>query len=59
VFPDDPKGFSLDEQYYIGNSGLLVKPVTAPGVTETTVYLAEAQVMCKLLQQELGLTLSF
>ncbi|KAG8844242.1 hypothetical protein FRB91_002752 [Serendipita sp. 411] len=43
VFPEDPKGFSLDEQYYLGTSGLLVKPVTAPGVTETTVYLAEAQ----------------
>ncbi|KIM31479.1 glycoside hydrolase family 31 protein [Serendipita vermifera MAFF 305830] len=43
VFPNDPKGFSLDEQYFIGNSGLLVKPVTAPGVTQTTVYLAEAQ----------------
>lgn len=52
VFPDDPKGFSLDEQYYIGNSGLLVKPVTAPGVIETTVYLAEAQVMCKRLQKK-------
>ncbi|KAG8815175.1 hypothetical protein FRC19_001216, partial [Serendipita sp. 401] len=43
VFPEDPKGFSLDEQYYLGTSGLLVKPVTAPGVTETTIYLAEAQ----------------
>jgi alpha-glucosidase (family GH31 glycosyl hydrolase) len=44
MFPDDPKGFSLDEQYYIGDSGLLVKPITAPGITQTTVYLAEAQV---------------
>jgi alpha 1,3-glucosidase len=48
VFPDDPKGFSLDEQYYIGNSGLLVKPVTTPGVTETNLYLAEAQVICNI-----------
>jgi hypothetical protein len=59
VFPDDPKGFSLDEQYYIGNSGLLVRPVTTPGVTETTLYLADAQVMCKRLQkQKLRPTLS-
>lgn len=43
VFPHDPKGFSLDEQYYIGSSGLLVKPVTAPGIAETEIYLAEAQ----------------
>jgi alpha-glucosidase (family GH31 glycosyl hydrolase) len=60
VFPDDPKGFSLDEQYYIGNSGLLVKPVTASGVTETTVYLADAQVIVQMFaEQELTLTLTF
>jgi alpha 1,3-glucosidase len=41
MFPKNPKGFSLGDQYYIGNSGLLVKPVTSPGVTETQVYLAE------------------
>lgn len=41
VFPRDPKGFSIDEQYYIGDSGLLVRPVTQKGVTETKVYLAE------------------
>lgn len=49
MFPHDPKGFSLDEQYYIGNSGLLVKPVTQAGVTETKVYLAEAQVCLTFL----------
>jgi alpha 1,3-glucosidase len=40
VFPYDPKGFSIDEQYYIGDSGLLVRPVTQKGVTETKIYLA-------------------
>ena len=44
VFPHDPKGFSIDEQYYIGDSGLLVRPVTQKGVTETKVYLAEDKV---------------
>ena len=34
----------MDEQYYIGSSGLLVKPITAKGVTETKVYFAEDQV---------------
>ena len=43
MFPKDKKGFNIDEQYYIG-SGLLVKPVTEPGVTEASVYLAEDQV---------------
>lgn len=44
VFPKDQTGFELDDQYYIGSSGLLVKPITAKGVTETKVYLAEDQV---------------
>ena len=43
MFPKDKKGFDIDEQYYIG-SGLLVKPITEPGVTEASVYLAEDQV---------------
>jgi alpha 1,3-glucosidase len=46
VFPDDKAGFDLDDQYYVGSSGLLVKPVTEKGATETTVYLAEDQVSC-------------
>jgi len=44
MFPKDKAGFDMDDQYYIGSSGLLVKPITAKGVTETTVYLAEDQV---------------
>ena len=44
MFPKDKNGFEIDEQYYIGSSGLLVKPITAKGVTETKVYLAEDQV---------------
>ncbi|KAI0048850.1 glycoside hydrolase family 31 protein [Auriscalpium vulgare] len=44
VFPNDPNGFALDDQYFIGSSGLLVKPVTRPDVTEETVYLPENQV---------------
>ncbi|KAJ7496651.1 glycoside hydrolase family 31 protein [Mycena latifolia] len=44
VFPKDPKGFDLDDQYFIGGSGLLVKPITTKGATETTVYLPEDQV---------------
>ncbi|QRW12630.1 glycoside hydrolase family 31 protein [Ceratobasidium sp. AG-Ba] len=43
MFPKDKQGFSIDDQYYIGNSGLLIKPVTDPGVEKTEVYLAEAQ----------------
>jgi len=41
MFPQDEAGFSVDDQFYLGNSGLLVKPVTRPGVTEETIYLPE------------------
>lgn len=44
MFPKDEAGFSIDDQYYIGSSGLLVKPVTTKGATETTVYLSDKEV---------------
>jgi len=44
MFPKDKTGFTIDDQYYIGSSGLLVKPVTGKDVTESKVYLAEDQV---------------
>ena len=44
MFPQDEAGFSIDDQFYVGNSGLLVKPVTRAGVTEETVYLPEDNV---------------
>ncbi|KAI0250065.1 glycoside hydrolase family 31 protein [Lactifluus subvellereus] len=44
MFPQDEAGFSIDDQFYVGSSGLLVKPVTRPGVTEETVYLPEDKI---------------
>jgi len=44
VLPKNEAGFSIDDQYYVGASGLLVKPITESGVTETTVYIGEDQV---------------
>jgi alpha 1,3-glucosidase len=44
MFPEDSLGFAVDDQYYIGDSGLLVKPVTAAGVEDTVVYLSDNQV---------------
>ena len=49
MFPKDDAGFAIDDQYYIGSSGLLVKPVTTKGVSETTVYLGEKEVSSQLL----------
>ncbi|KAF5375520.1 hypothetical protein D9615_009169 [Tricholomella constricta] len=44
MFPKDQNGFNIDDQYYIGSSGLLVKPVTEKDATEAKVYLPEDQV---------------
>ena len=55
VFPEDANGFALDDQFFVGGSGLLVKPVTEKGVTEASVYLpAEEQVSNQLPRRRIG-----
>ncbi|ODO10934.1 hypothetical protein I350_01533 [Cryptococcus amylolentus CBS 6273] len=43
VFPDDDKGYAIDDQYYVGGEGLLVKPVTVEGAVTTEVYISDDQ----------------
>ncbi|GAA5935275.1 hypothetical protein JCM10213_003991 [Rhodosporidiobolus nylandii] len=43
VFPNDPKGFALGDQFYLGSSGLLVKPVAEEGATSQDVYISDDQ----------------
>ncbi|WWC89838.1 uncharacterized protein L201_004766 [Kwoniella dendrophila CBS 6074] len=43
VFPEDEQGFAIDDQYYVGGSGLLFKPVTKEGAESTEVYISDAQ----------------
>lgn len=43
VFPDNAAGFAEDKQFFVGNSGLLVKPVVEQGATTASVYLADDQ----------------
>lgn len=42
VFPADERGFGLDDQMYLADTGLLVKPVTEEEGTSVDVYLADA-----------------
>jgi len=44
VFPEDERGFGIDDQFYLGSSGLLCKPVTTRGATSESVYISDAQV---------------
>lgn len=41
VHPDDEKGFSIDDQMYLGSTGLLVKPVTTEGGESVDIYLSD------------------
>lgn len=41
VFPQDEQGLSVDDQYFVGSSGLLVKPVVQQGVYDAQVYIAD------------------
>ncbi|CAD6897786.1 unnamed protein product [Tilletia controversa] len=43
VFPGDANGFAIDDQYYIGDSGLLVKPAVKQDATSVDIYLAEEE----------------
>jgi alpha 1,3-glucosidase len=43
VHPDDEAGFAIDDQLYIGSTGLLAKPVTKEGADSVSVYLADDQ----------------
>jgi alpha 1,3-glucosidase len=44
AYPQDEAGFALDDQFFVGGSGLLVKPITEQGKEDTIVYLPEDQV---------------
>ncbi|WVQ99011.1 hypothetical protein IAU59_006143 [Kwoniella sp. CBS 9459] len=43
AFPKDEQGFAIDDQYYVGDSGLLFKPVVTEGAETTQVYISDAQ----------------
>ncbi|PKI85982.1 glucan 1,3-alpha-glucosidase [Malassezia vespertilionis] len=43
MFPLDTQGFAVDDQYYLGDSGLLVKPPVQQGVSSVAMYLAEPE----------------
>lgn len=41
VHPEDEKGYTMDDQFYLGSTGLLVKPVTTEGADSVDIYLAD------------------
>ncbi len=43
VHPGDEKGFAIDDQLYLGSTGLLAKPVVKEGQEEQVIYLADKE----------------
>jgi alpha 1,3-glucosidase len=43
VHPEDENGFAIDDQLYIGDTGLLAKPVTKEGADSVSIYIADDQ----------------
>jgi alpha 1,3-glucosidase len=41
VHPDDEKGYAIDDQLYVGSTGLLFKPVVTEGSNSVDIYLAD------------------
>ncbi|CAG8540535.1 11107_t:CDS:10, partial [Funneliformis mosseae] len=43
IFPNEEETFSMEDQYFVGNS-LLVKPITSQGQTSTEIYFSRNEV---------------
>lgn len=41
VHPSDEQGFAIDDQLYLGSTGLLAKPVVHEGATSVDIYIAD------------------
>ena len=44
VHPSDEKGFAIDDQFYVGSTGLLAKPVTAEGAETVDIYISDDEI---------------
>ena len=44
MFPDNEEGFSIDDQFFLGDSGILVKPVVTEGAEFTQIFLPDKEV---------------
>ncbi|KAF8476972.1 glycosyl hydrolases family 31-domain-containing protein [Kalaharituber pfeilii] len=44
MFPENEAGFAIDDQFFMGDTGLLVKPVVQEGAESTSIFLPDGQV---------------
>lgn len=43
-FPDDEHGFAMEDQVYLGDTGILIHPVVHQGAETVKVYISDAEV---------------
>lgn len=43
VHPDDEHGFAIDDQLYLGATGILAKPVVTEGATSVDIYISDSE----------------
>ena len=43
-FPDDEAAFAMEDQVYLGDTGILIHPVVQKDAKSVDVYLGEAEV---------------
>lgn len=41
VAPENEAAFAIDDEFYFGDSGILVKPITEEGADKTLVYIPD------------------
>jgi hypothetical protein len=48
-FPDDEHGFAMEDQVYLGDTGILIHPVVHQGAETVKVYISEAEVLSPII----------
>ncbi|TVY50550.1 Glucosidase 2 subunit alpha [Lachnellula cervina] len=41
MYPSDEAGFAIDDQFFVGSTGLLAKPVVTEGATSVDIYIPD------------------
>lgn len=54
-FPEDDEKFEMDDQVYLGDTGILIHPVVHQGEDKVDVYLGENEVSPSLFLTHIGL----
>ncbi|KAH8803199.1 putative glucosidase 2 subunit alpha [Xylogone sp. PMI_703] len=44
VYPEDENGFAIDDQFFVGSTGLLAKPVVTDGAGSVDIYLPDDEI---------------